>query len=57
MFLLVSLRSALVWSYRRHPSRLNWWLRPTPIAEREFQVTWLIYAVVFGASSLLMLFV
>ncbi len=57
MFLVVSLRSALVWSYRRKPSHLNWWLRPTPIAEREFTVSWLVYAVVFGASSVLMLLI
>jgi hypothetical protein len=55
MFLVVSLRSALVWSYRRNPSHLNWWLRPTPIVEHEFTVTWLVYAVVFGTSSVLVL--
>ena len=54
MFLVVSLRSALLWSYRRNPSQLNWWLRPT-MTEREFSATWLVYAVVFGASSVLML--
>ena len=56
LFLVVSLRSALVWSYRRNPSRLNWWLQPAPIVEREFTVTWLVYAVVFGAFSVLVLF-
>ncbi len=55
--LAVSLRSALIWSYRRKPSQLSWWLRPSLPTEREFAVTWLIYAVFFGASSLLMLFV
>ena len=55
LFLTVSLRSALVWSYRRNPSQLNWLLRPS-IGEYEFTVTWLVYAVVFGASSLLVLF-
>ena len=57
MFLAVSLRSALVWSYRRNPSHLNWWLQPAPIVEHEFTVTWLVYAVVFGASSALVLLV
>ena len=57
VLLVVSLRSALVWSYRRKPSQLSWWLRPTAPAEREFMVSWLIYAVFFGASSLLVLFV
>ena len=57
MFLVISLRSALVWAYRRKPSKLNWWLRPTPIVENEFTVTWLIYAVFFGASSVLLLFI
>lgn len=56
MFLVVSLRSALVWSYRRNPSKLNWLLQPAMITENEFTVTWLIYAVVFGASSVLVLF-
>ena len=56
LFLGVSLRSALIWSYRRNPSRLNWWLRPS-IGEQEFTVTWLVYAVVFGGFSLLILFV
>jgi hypothetical protein len=56
MFLVVSLRSALVWSYRREPSDLNWWLRPAPIVEHEFTVTWLVYAVVFAAFSALFLF-
>jgi hypothetical protein len=51
MMLVISLRSALIWSYRRKPSLLNWWLRPSPIAERNFTVTWLIYAVVFGACA------
>ena len=55
LFLGVSLRSALVWSYRRHPSRLNWWLQPAHIVEHEFTITWLIYAVVFGAASALVL--
>lgn len=55
MFLLVSLRSALVWSYRRNPSDLNWWLRPSH-GENEFTVTWLVYAVFFGAASTLPLF-
>ena len=54
LMLVISLRSALIWSYRRKPSRLNWWLRPS-IAEREFTVTWLIYAVVFGASALVVI--
>lgn len=53
-FLIVSLRSALVWSYRRNPSHLNWWLRPA-LGEHEFNVTWLVYAVLFGASSTLVL--
>ena len=55
MFLVVSLRSALVWSYRRNPSQLNWWLQPSP-SENEFTVTWLVYAVFFGASSVLVFF-
>jgi hypothetical protein len=56
MFLAVSLRSALVWSYRRNPSQLNWWLQPAMIVEKEFTVTWLVYAVVFAAFALLVLF-
>jgi hypothetical protein len=55
LFLVVSLRSALVWAYRRNPSHLNWWLRPTPT--EEFTVMWLVYAVVFGAFSALVFFV
>ena len=55
MFLAVSLRSALVWSYRRNPSHLNWWLQPAPVVEREFTIMWLVYAVVFGAFSALVL--
>lgn len=54
LFLVVSLRSALIWSYRRTPSRLSWWLRPSPGAEREFTVMWLVYAVAFGACPLLL---
>jgi hypothetical protein len=53
LFLVVSLRSALVWSYRRNLSALNWWLQPTAIVENEFTVTWLVYAVAFGAASVL----
>lgn len=56
LFLMVSLRSALIWSYRRNPAELNWLLRPS-IGENEFNVTWLVYAVFFGAASTLMLFV
>lgn len=57
MALAVSLRSAIVYVYRKHPSKLNWWLRPTVPAEREFDLTWLVYAVVLGASSLLFVLV
>lgn len=57
MFLGVSLRSALVWSYRRNPSHLNWWLQPAPIVEQEFTVTWFLYALFFGAASVLVLFI
>lgn len=57
LFLAVSLRSALVWAYRRNPSQLNWWLRPTPVVENEFTITWLVYAVAFAAFSLLPLFI
>ena len=53
MFLGVSLRSALVWVYRHEPLKLNWWLRPDAVVEREFTVTWLIYAAVFGAATVL----
>ena len=49
--LVVSVRSALIYVYRKKPSKLDWWLRPGPF-ERNFDVTWLIYAVVFGALSL-----
>lgn len=56
LFLLVSLRSALVWSYRRKPARLNWLLRPS-LTEREFTVMWLVYAVVFGGFSFLVFFI
>ena len=51
--LVLSLRSALVFSYRKVPSKLSWWIRPTPVVEREFTVTWLVYAVFFGAASVL----
>lgn len=53
VFLVVSLRSALVFAYRKVPSKLSWWIRPTPVVEREFTVTWLVYAVFFGAASVL----
>ncbi|MCC7033045.1 MAG: hypothetical protein IT179_09460 [Acidobacteria bacterium] len=52
----VSFRSALVYTYRRHPSALRWWLRPTA-GEKEFTFMWLIYAVVFGAGSLAFIFI
>lgn len=55
--LLLSFRSAVVYAYRKHPSRLNWWLRPTPGVEREFHATWLVYAVLFGAASLVVVWV
>ena len=48
---VVSLRSAVVYAYRKKPSRLNWWLRPSPVAEQEFTIMWLVYAVVFGAGA------
>jgi len=51
--LAISIRSALVYAHRKKLSNLSWWLRPAPIVEREFEVTWLVYAVVFGALSLL----
>lgn len=51
--LVVSLRSALVFAYRKVPAKLNWWLRPTPGVENEFTVSWLVYAVIFGALSVL----
>ncbi len=50
--LIVSFRSAMVYVHRKHPSQLTWWLRPTPVVEREFDTTWLVYAVLFGAGSL-----
>ncbi len=53
MFLVVSLRSALVWVFRKRPSRLSWWFRPTPGVENEFTVAWLVYAVLFAALSVL----
>lgn len=53
----VSLRSALVYAYRRRPSRLSWWLRPTPVVENEFAATWLVFAVLFGAASLVVVLV
>jgi hypothetical protein len=56
LFLGVSLRSALIWSYRRNPSRLNWLLQPS-FTEREFTVMWLVYAVAFGGFSFLLFFV
>lgn len=52
MFLVVSLRSALVFAYRKVPGKLNWWIRPTA-GEREITAMWLVYAVVFGAASVL----
>lgn len=54
--LVVSFRSALVYAYQHTPSALNWWLRPTPIGEREFTTTWLVYAILFGAASLVVVF-
>lgn len=56
LFLGVSLRSALIWSYRRNPSRLNWLLQPS-FTEREFTVMWLVYAVFFGTCSFLLFFI
>lgn len=55
MGLVLSLRSALVWCYRRNPSHLNWWLQPG-LSETDFNVTYLFYAVVGAASSVLVLF-
>jgi hypothetical protein len=52
VFLAVSLRSALVFTYRKTPSKLNGWIRPMP-HEKEFTATWLVYAVFFGAMSVL----
>lgn len=49
---ILSLRSALVYAYRHRPSKLNWWLRPG-FGENEFAITWLVYAVFFGACALL----
>ncbi len=49
---VVSLRSAIIYAYRKRPLRLSWWLRPSPAAEREFTIMWLVYALVFGAASL-----
>lgn len=57
VLLVVSLRCALVYAYRAQPSRLNWWLRPTLPAEREFSATWLAYAVVLGAATLAVLLI
>jgi hypothetical protein len=54
--LVVSFRSALIYTYRRHPSALSWWLRPAP-HERSFATMWLVYAVVLGAASLFLLFI
>ena len=54
IWLVVSLRSALVYAHRKKPSKLSWWLRPGP-AELNYAATWLVYAVVFGALSLLIL--
>jgi hypothetical protein len=54
--LVVSLRSALIYAYRKKPSALSWWLRPTAIVENEFAGTWLAYAVIFGAASLVVVF-
>lgn len=54
MFLVMSLRSALIWAYRRKPSKLNWWLRPAP-QERESPRGWLVYSVLFGVAPLFIL--
>lgn len=51
--LVVSLRSTLVFAYRKVPAQLNGWIRPTPGVENEFTASWLVYAVVFGALSVL----
>ena len=53
MFLVVSLRSALVWAFRKRPARLSCWFRPTRGVENEFTVAWLVSAVHFGAFSVL----
>lgn len=50
MFLVISLRSALVFAYRKVPSKLSWWVRPTA-GETDLMAMWLVYAVVFGAMS------
>ena len=54
LFLVMSLRSALIWAHRRKPSKLSWWLRPTH-TERESPRGWLVYAVLFGVSPLFIL--
>ena len=50
VFLATSLRAAVVFTYRKVPSKLDRWIRPMP-HEKEFTATWLVYAVLFGAMS------
>lgn len=52
VFLAISLRSALVFTYRKTPSKLDPWIRPMR-HEKEFTATWLVYALIFGAMSVL----
>lgn len=54
--IVVSLRSALVFAHRKELSRPSWRLRPTSPVESELGGTWLVYAVVFGAASLVVFF-
>lgn len=54
MFLLplvVSLRGAIVYAYRKHPSRLSWWLRASH-GEPDMMGFPGFYAVLFGAFAL-----
>lgn len=55
VLLVASLRSALVFTYRKVPSKLNWWIRPTA-GETDLMAMWLVYAVFFGAGAVLIVF-
>ena len=55
MLLVASLRSALVFTYRKVPSKLTWWVRPTA-GETDLMAMWLVYAVFFGAGAVLFVF-
>lgn len=50
--MVLSLRMAILYAYRKQPLQLSWWLRADRHAENDSAGARLVYAVVFGAASL-----